>query len=192
MDDHQDDMWGYCMVVNKENRVTSKHKYKVGDHVYMYDPDYGDLASHGIIKTAETHAGGPGYEITPDKYKTIVLKNTLWFWEDEVSGLYKEEKPKQQIYLKDSTGNVELYAFAGTPKQKKTQQYVYVVHQFADANKTKGVLEWTDHKILGVYKNREDAEEKRSRVTKHADIYTGATSPYVAVTRHKVKGEPNG
>lgn len=83
--------------------------------------------------------------------------------------------------------------------KKKKQQYVYVVHQFATSFKKSNPRNLIDidddvliddHKILGVYKNREDAEERRSRCTKHADIYTGEMHPYIAVTRHKVKGEP--
>lgn len=78
-------------------------------------------------------------------------------------------------------------------KQLK-QLKVYIVHQFAyneDLDCDYGIdTVLNEHKILGVYLNRDDAECHRHKlICKNSSKYFSGESPYIAVTKHTVRGK---
>lgn len=66
--------------------------------------------------------------------------------------------------------------------------HVYIVHQFATVapNGRRGAIINTEHKILGVYTDKELAQAHRLNIQmRMEDIING---PYIAVTKHVVRG----
>jgi hypothetical protein len=60
--------------------------------------------------------------------------------------------------------------------------HVYIVHQFGYNDPDIDCL--FEHKILGVYPNRETAENHRTKLLSKRGF-----KPYLAVTKHAVRGE---
>lgn len=57
--------------------------------------------------------------------------------------------------------------------------HVYVVHRFADRHYD------VDHKVIGVYLNKEDAENHRTKLYENSNYST----PHIAVTKHTVRSD---
>ncbi len=81
----------------------------------------------------------------------------------------------------------------------KSKVHVYIVHQFAQitGNGTIGIVDLEDHKIIGVYNKREYAESHRRSIMLHRarkemtrekweEIIP--SGPYIAITKHTVRG----